>query len=829
MQHPFTARGVLRNQLSDWMCVSGIALCHLYLTLFGFPSGAFIFCLFANVLDYKERRVSVEPVSPLMSRSGASNSSSNGYHAELDLAGIKIPELIVKRDGRVVPFDIARIENAMARCFASLGRTPRTPIDELAHRVVNIIAAQTNGEHPTVEGVQDVVEMVLQAAGEFEAAKSYILYRAEHARKREVRPVPDEVRRAFEESDQYFPTPLQKFQFFDKYSRFNYELGRRETWLETVNRAVDFLYELAGSRLPAATYERLRQSILKLHAMPSMRLLAMAGPAARRNNVTIYNCSYQPVESIDSFVEALIISMSGCGVGFSVEGKYVENFPRIKRQSGVMAPTFVVPDSAEGWAEALRIGLATWFEGGDIRFDLAQVRPAGAPLRIKGGRASGPEPLRHMLEFVRARVLARQGSFLRPIDAHDIMCAIGNAAVSGGMRRTAMISLFDYDDDAMRLSKNGDFERDNSQRWNANNSAVWEDDNLEQLEFMRRFIEMLESGRGEPGIFNRAAANRMRPERRREDVFGTNPCGEIILRPWQFCNLTAAVAREQDTFETLRDKVEVATILGTIQSMATHFPGLRPQWRENCEEERLLGVDITGQMDSPIAQDAQVKARLREIVLQVNRETAQLLGINQSAATTCVKPSGNSSQMLDCASGLHARWAPYYIRNVRVSATSPLFKVLRDAGVPMDPENGQSPENATTWVIHFPVKSPEGAITRNDRSAVEQCEFWLQNKLYWTEHNPSVTITYRPHEMIDLMKWVWEHRDVIGGMAFLPAFDANYAQMPYMEISQAEYERLAAAFPPIDFSKIYRYEDKDLTNAAQELACMSGICEIDLP
>ncbi len=773
--------------------------------------------------------MSVEPVSPLMSRSGASNSSSNGYHAELDLAGIKIPELIVKRDGRVVPFDIARIENAMARCFASLGRTPRTPIDELAHRVVNIIAAQTNGEHPTVEGVQDVVEMVLQAAGEFEAAKSYILYRAEHARKREVRPVPDEVRRAFEESDQYFPTPLQKFQFFDKYSRFNYELGRRETWLETVNRAVDFLYELAGSRLPAATYERLRQSILKLHAMPSMRLLAMAGPAARRNNVTIYNCSYQPVESIDSFVEALIISMSGCGVGFSVEGKYVENFPRIKRQSGVMAPTFVVPDSAEGWAEALRIGLATWFEGGDIRFDLAQVRPAGAPLRIKGGRASGPEPLRHMLEFVRARVLARQGSFLRPIDAHDIMCAIGNAAVSGGMRRTAMISLFDYDDDAMRLSKNGDFERDNSQRWNANNSAVWEDDNLEQLEFMRRFIEMLESGRGEPGIFNRAAANRMRPERRREDVFGTNPCGEIILRPWQFCNLTAAVAREQDTFETLRDKVEVATILGTIQSMATHFPGLRPQWRENCEEERLLGVDITGQMDSPIAQDAQVKARLREIVLQVNRETAQLLGINQSAATTCVKPSGNSSQMLDCASGLHARWAPYYIRNVRVSATSPLFKVLRDAGVPMDPENGQSPENATTWVIHFPVKSPEGAITRNDRSAVEQCEFWLQNKLYWTEHNPSVTITYRPHEMIDLMKWVWEHRDVIGGMAFLPAFDANYAQMPYMEISQAEYERLAAAFPPIDFSKIYRYEDKDLTNAAQELACMSGICEIDLP
>ncbi len=1085
--------------------------------------------------------MSVEPV-----RSTNYRQNGSSYHHDLDQAGIKIPELIVKRDGRVVPFDIARIENAMARCFAGLGRTPKTPIDELAHRVVNIIAAQTNGNNPTVEGVQDVVEMVLQAAGEFEAAKSYILYRAEHARKREERPVPDEVRRAFDESDAYFPTPLQKFQFFDKYSRFNYSLGRRETWLETVNRSVDFLYELAGSRLPAQTYERIRQGILNLQAMPSMRLLAMAGPAARRNNVTIYNClsgdeklltrdrgvlalrdavgpvvvlnqerewteaevrcfgtqetveielgrfktrkrlrvtmnhnwvladgtrvttqelqpgdeipymlaprtvdtdsidyrlgllhgiiygdgaqiftqersqgyvirlcgdsrellpyfagynvsypptyagdpvvymfdafakthalkelpaetetpdyligfirgwfaadgyvskigqmffateeqgeawlrrvapmvgfdfgsnvmlpettncgvrqkktrnleicrqsvsaddllltkhlrnyrqaatdrnwkflgiiagtertedvycatvpethtftladgvltgncSYQPVESIDSFVEALIISMSGCGVGYSVEGKYVENFPRIKRQSGTMAATFVVPDSAEGWAEALRVGLQTWFEGGDIRFDLSQLRPAGAPLRIKGGRASGPEPLRRMLEFTRARVLARQGSFLRPLDAHDIMCAVGNAAVSGGVRRTAMISLFDYDDDEMRLSKNGDFERDNSQRWNANNSAVWEDDNLDQLEFMRRFLEMIESGRGEPGIFNRAAAQRMSPARRTPAEFGTNPCGEIILRPWQFCNLTAAVARYEDTFETLRDKVEVATIIGTIQSLATHFPGLRPMWQANCEEERLLGVDITGQMDSPIAQDADVKARLREIVVQVNRETAQQLGINQSAATTCVKPSGNSSQMLDCASGLHARWAPYYIRNVRVASTSPLFKVLRDAGVPMDPENGQTPEDANTWVIHFPVKSPDGAITRNDRSAVEQCEYWLQNKLHWTEHNPSVTITYRPHEMIDLMKWVWEHRDVIGGMAFLPAFDANYAQMPYMEITQEEYERLAAAFPPIDFSKIYRYEDKDLTNAAQELACMSGICEIDLP
>lgn len=735
------------------------------------------------------------------------------------------PATIVKRDGRVVPFDSERIERAIGKCFASLGYKPVTPIPDLTRQVVNIVAAKY--QQPTVEQVQDIVEMVLQSAGEYEAAKHYILYRAEHAKMRRERPIPEAVRRAFAESDAYFPTQLQKFQYYDKYARFNYELGRRETWIETVDRAVDYLHELAGDRLPVVTYDRIRRAILEMRAMPSMRLLAMAGEAARRNNITIYNCSYQPVESIDSFVEALIISMSGCGVGFSVERKYVENFPRIKRQLGKKPVTFVVADSAEGWADALRFGLQTWFEGGDVNFDLTQLRPAGAPLRTKGGRASGPEPFRVMLDFVRARILARQGSFLRPLDAHDIMCAVGNAAVSGGVRRTAMISLFDADDDEMRLCKSGDFERENSQRWNANNSAVWLDGSLTQQEFIKHFLEMVESGRGEPGIFSRAAANNLKPARRAAAEFGTNPCGEILLRPWEFCNLTAAVARVDDTFETLREKVEIATIIGAIQSLATHFPGLRPMWKQNCEEERLLGVDITGQMDSPIAQDAEVKARLRQIAIEVNREVAAQLGINASAAITCVKPSGNSSQLLDCASGLHARWAPYYIRNVRVAAHSPIYKVLRDAGAPMDPENGQTAENANTWVVHFPVKAPPGAITRNSRSAVEQCEYWLQNKIYWTEHNPSCTITYRPDEVIDLMKWVWEHRDQIGGLSFLPAFDANYAQMPYVEISQEEYERLAAKFPVIDFAKLYYYEDEDLTTAAQELACVAGVCDVD--
>ncbi len=1511
---------------------------------------------------------------------------------------VAIPTSIVKRDGRIVPFDDQHIYSALERCFASLGQKPKTSIEDINRQVVNVVAAKF--DLPTVEGVQDIVEMVLQAAGEYEAAKHYILYRAEHAKIRAKRPVPPEVRDAFAESDQFFPTQLQKFQFYDKYSRFNYDLGRRETWLETVNRATDYLRELSDYRLPKEVYERIRQGILQMKVMPSMRLLAMAGPAARRNNIAIYNCSYMPVDSLDSFVEALIISMSGCGVGFSVERQYVEQFPRIARQSGKPAPTHVVADTSEGWAEALRAGLTAWFTGDDLKFDYSEVRPAGMPLRVKGGRASGPEPLRQMLDFARSRILARQGSFLRPLDAHDIMCAVGNAAVSGGVRRclpvgtrihtrrgsipieevitgdevmtavgykpvtgwldqgvqqivelvtesgtifrctpdhriavltdvwggytfkqaqhitpedrilfithaiggkemelaslpakrgadhsgsvlsqpelntetawfmgkffadgyvsvtkhdnygkggnttfsvachenefaqmtrvtawmgqhglhaqdhsaehehcvklrsnnrqiarwmyqykqphapleipeevwqatlpiraafiagvmdgdgcytdrpvtvvatvyetfardmvkllatlgiiaevrvrrpateqgwqaqwvvsikdalalnraesllgsyasrewvsrhgkqagytvpgrfvkndlpratwknkwpssrdanmnsatlttmveathyvpvqvveirdggsahtydlevqdgstfvaegylvhnTAMISLFDYDDQEMRHCKDGDFWRSNSQRWNANNSAVWPDRELNQAEITRFVLDMVESGRGEPGIFNRRAAVENRPARRQAADFGTNPCvtadtwvmtqagprqvkdlvaepfaalvngrayrstkdgffytghkpvylieteeghtlkatadhpilyvaaqtgkkqdtawrpvgelqpgdsirlhnqrsavwlandqgaaaawllgllvgdgafvrhetksnqamlrfqgessqmmvemahavltanvparndlqpfyhktnqywqlaspglnqiadsynmtidaktitpaieqtssafyagflrglfdadgavmgnqdkgisvrlvqsnlellqaaqrmllrlginstiyqnhreagyrslpdgkggvkehwteaqhelviandniqifqqrigfsnpekaarladkaaayqrkpdrerfvahiksitlvghedvydctipeihafdanglyvhncGEIILRPYQFCNLTSAIARADDTYETLREKVELATIIGTIQSMATYFPGLRREWQKNCEEERLLGVDLNGQMDSPAVQDPENQAKLREVAVETNRLYADALGINQSVSITCVKPSGNSSQLVDSSSGLHARWAPFYIRNVRVGAHTPVFKVLNDAGVPMDPENGQTPENANTWVIHFPVKAPPDSVTRNDRTALEQCYYWLQNKTHYTEHNPSVTITYQPNEVLDIIRWIWENQDKVGGMAFLPAFDAQYDQMPYMEISQEEYEQAAAKFPEIDFSKIYRYEEEDLTTAAQELACLAGGCDV---
>jgi ribonucleoside-diphosphate reductase alpha chain len=734
------------------------------------------------------------------------------------------PAKITKRDGRVVDFDIKMIHRAIDRCYDALGRLPGTPIQEITRQVVNVVAAQY--PEPSVEHIQDTVEMVLQANGEYAAAKAYILYRAEHARLRKVRAVPAEVKEAFDQADQYFPTPIQQFQFYDKYSRFDYNLGRRETWLETVGRAVDYLRELSENRLPDEDYQRIHRGILEMKVMPSMRLLAMAGDPARRNNIAIYNCSYLPVDSIDSFVEGLIISMSGCGVGYSVERQYVEQLPRIKRQTGRMRDTVVVADTSEGWAETLRYGMETWFAGEDVEFDMSQIRPAGAPLKIKGGRASGPEPLRNMLRFARERILARQGSFMTTLDAHDIMCAVGGAAVSGGVRRTAMIALFDYDDMDMRHCKDGDFWIHNSQRWNANNSAVWPDRELSQQEVARFTLDMVESGGGEPGIFNRRAAVENRPARRAEAVFGTNPCGEIILRPYQFCNLTSAVCRADDTPETLKEKVELATIIGTIQSMATYFPGLRDVWKKNSEEERLLGVDLNGQMDSPAGQNPQTQEMLRDHVVRINEEYAAKLGINPSAATTAVKPSGNSSQLLNSASGIHARWARYYIRNIRVSAHSPVYKVLRDAGVPMDPENGQTRDNATTWVVHFPVKSPDEAIVRSDRGAIEQCNYWLQNRIHYTEHNPSVTITYQDHEVLDMVRWIWEHQDKIGGMAFLPHSDANYEQLPYEEISQHEYEERAAAFPEVDFSKIYRYEETDLTNAAQELACLAGNCDM---
>lgn len=742
---------------------------------------------------------------------------------------------VKKRNGDVVLWDSERVRNAALKALNEAYGPPGvndTAAEKIARTVYAAVEEDYGNPNRTVgvEEIQDTVESTMMSYGFYEAAKLYILYRENRRQAREDRPVPPDVVAAFAESAGYFKTPLQQFQFYDKYSRFNYELGRRETWVETVDRCVDYLVELSENLLNDSEYARIRRAILEMRAMPSMRLLAMAGAPARRNSMAIYNCSYQPIDSLDAFSEALLISMAGCGVGFSVEGRYVGKIGCVaERIPDAPIGTWIIEDSAEGWADALRHGIERWMLGYDVNFDYSLIRPAGAVLRTKGGRASGKGPLKEMLDGIRSRILAREGRQLRPIDCHDMMCMVGGAAVSGGVRRTAMISLFDEDDYEMLTCKDGDFDKLHPYRWHANNSAVRSKSSMDnQHEFAARFLEMVEGGRGEPGIFSRDVAESLKPPRRESAEWGTNPCGEIVLRPFQFCNLSAAIVRGDDTFETLAEKVEIAAMIGTIQSLATNFPGMRDIWEKNCQEERLLGVDITGQMDNPSLLTPENFEKLRQVAVSVNAELAGIFGINPSASVTCVKPSGNTSQLVDCASGLHARWSPYYVRNVRVAAGSPLARVLIDAGAPLSPENGEDPHDPKTWVVSFPVAAPVGAITRNSRSAVEQCEWWLRNKVNWTEHNPSVTITYKPDEVIDLMKWAWDHRDRLAGMAFLPSFDAKYDQLPYIEIDEAEYKRRVAEFPEIDFSRVYHYESDDRTTAAQELACAAGYCEIDV-
>lgn len=622
--------------------------------------------------------------------------------------------------------------------------------------------------------------------------------------------------------------PIGELVYFEKYSRWRDDLGRRETWPETVKRGVDYLRKLSDNRLSEDDYQRIHNAILNFHVLPSMRLLAMAGPAADRSHITLYNCAYAPIDSIDTFVEGLIISMSGTGFGYSVESQYVQQLPIIERQRPNCPPlSYLVPDSAEGWAEALRIGLTCWFGGYDVEFDFSLVRPAGAILRTKGGRSSGPDPLSNMLNFARNTILSKQGSRLSPLDAHDIMGNIALGAVSGGHRRSAMIALYDWDDQEMRHCKDGEYWHRAPWRSTANNSAVITDLHMDHDAVRDHFRSMVAGGNGEPGIFSRAAVRAMRPERRTDYEFGTNPCAEIALRKRQFCNLTEVILRPNDTLQTILEKTEIATIIGTIQSRATHFPGLRPEWKRNCEEERLLGVGFTGQMDCPAFQNVHVMQTCRTVARVVNQRYAEGLGINQSASITCVKPSGSTSLLTNASSGLHTRWAPYYERNIRVMASGPVAKTLLVNNAPMDPENGQEWHNADTYVVHFPMKAPDGAQTRNDRTVLEQLEYWKLCKKHLTEHNPSVTITYRPDEVETTEDWIIENLSILGGQAYLPHWDEDITlrQMPNREMTKAEYEEKVADFPVIDYSKVTIFETEDRTTSAQELACSAGLCE----
>ena len=749
-----------------------------------------------------------------------------------------ILDKIQKRNGEVVPFDEKRIIRAVFRALQQTKEGADTEAESVMKAVVkslqDIIKNSKDEKFiPHVELIQDVVERQLQALGFYETARSYILYRQERAQVREkVGFVPEKVKELVQESKKYFRNSLAEFVYYRTYAKWMPEEGRRETWIETVGRYVDFMKDNLNGKLSKAEYDEIREYILNQQSMPSMRLMQFAGKAARKTNVCAYNCSFIAPKSIQDFAEIMYISMCGTGVGFSVESSNIQSLPQIQVQTGKKLPTYVVPDNKEGWADALAFGMKTWFDGNDVDFDFSLLRPAGARLKTMGGKSSGPDPLQQVLAFAREKILSRQGRRLTNLDAHDIICKIGECVVSGGVRRSALISLSDLDDEAIRDSKKGQFYLNEGQRMLANNSAVY----LQKptvAEFLDEWTALVKSGSGERGIFNRGGLAQTLPKRRLDQFkdgiypnWGTNPCGEIILQSKQFCNLSEVVARAEDTEETLIEKVRVATIIGTYQSTLTYFPYLSKEWKKNCEQERLLGVSITGQWDSKLARDPKMLEKLREVAIETNKKYAKKFGVPASTCITCVKPSGTVSQTVDSASGMHARHAPYYIRRIRISATDSLFKMLRDQGVPYHPEVGQTMESANTFVLEFPVKAPKGAICKDDLSAIDQLEHWKVVKKHFTEHNPSVTISVGEDEWVAVANWIYENWDLVGGLSFLPRSNHVYQLAPYEAITKEKYEELAKNFVDIDFSKIMTYEKVDETEVKKELACVGGTCEI---
>jgi ribonucleoside-diphosphate reductase alpha chain len=627
--------------------------------------------------------------------------------------------------------------------------------------------------------------------------------------------------------DNYLPTDYQSFIHKSRYAKYFDNKGR-ESWSETVER---YMNNVVRPKAGHDSYvDQMRDAILSLDVMPSMRAMMTAGPALSRDNTAGYNCSYLPVDDPKSFDEAMFILLCGTGVGFSVERQFISKLPEVPELFD-SETTIVVKDSKEGWAKAFRQLLALLWAGEIPQWDIGLVRPAGSRLKTFGGRASGPAPLVELFNFAIATFKNAQGRRLSSIECHDLMCFIGQIVVVGGVRRSAMISLSNLSDDRMRHAKSGQWWETAAHRALANNSVSYtEKPDMET--FMREWQALVESKSGERGVFNRQASKVQAAKNGRRDPhyeFGTNPCSEIILRPYQFCNLTEVVVRATDNIENLEGKVRIATILGTIQSAYTKFPYLRKVWSKNTEEERLLGVSLTGIMDNPLMTSEnrgleKTLEHLRSLAVATNAEWAKRLGIPVAAAITCVKPSGTVSQLVDSASGIHARHSPYYIRTVRGDNKDPLTQLMKDQGIPNEP---CVMKGDTTTVFSFPQKSPAGAVTRNDMTALEQLDLWLTYQRHWCEHKPSVTISVRDSEWMHVGAFVYEHFDEMSGVSFLPHSDHTYQQAPYQDCTKEEYEVLLSSMPEkIDWSKLSDYEQEDNTVAMQTMACTGDVCEV---
>ena len=637
------------------------------------------------------------------------------------------------------------------------------------------------------------------------------------------------------------PTEYQSFIHLSRYARWNYALKRRESWEETVDRFINFFKEQLDTKhsfkLENGLEADMREAITNLDVMPSMRCLMTAGEALKKENVAGYNCSYVKVDAPRSFDEILYILMNGTGVGFSVEEEYVNKLPPVAEEFHETDTTIIVADSKLGWAKAYKELLSLVWQGQIPRWDLSNVRPAGTPLKTFGGRASGPEPLEELFKFTINTFQNAAGRKLKSVEAHDIVCKIAEIVVVGGVRRSALISLSNLQDESMRHAKSGQWWENNPQRALANNSVNYKE-KPDIGTFMREWLSLYDSKSGERGIYNSMSARRQveslnnEEEIRREprDDFGTNPCSEIILRSREFCNLSEVVVRGRDTAESLRKKVRIATILGTFQSTLTSFKYLSREWKRNCDEERLLGVSLTGIMDNSITNGKkgnleQLLEDLKKEAVATNKEFAEKLDIPQSAAITCVKPSGTVSQLVDSASGIHARHNPYYIRTVRADNKDPLCAFMKDAGFPNEADV-MKPQHTT--VFSFPMQSPKNAVFRQDMTAKEQLELWQKYQKHWCEHKPSVTISVKEHEWMEVGNWVWDNFDSISGISFLPFSEHTYRQAPYQDCSKEEYEEALKAMPKnVDWSQLSKYEEQDFTAGAQELACAAdGGCEV---
>jgi ribonucleoside-triphosphate reductase len=618
----------------------------------------------------------------------------------------------------------------------------------------------------------------------------------------------------------------ESFIHLSRYSRYLEAEGRRETWEETVDRLIGFWKKQVGNNvITDEEFQQLSTSVYNREVMPSMRAMWAAGDALAQNPFRGYNCSFAAVDHIRVFDEILYILMSGTGVGFSAEAQYVNKLPIINDTFSQSERTISIEDSAEGWAKALRKLIAELYLGNTHAWDFSKIRPEGARLKTMGGRASGPAPLQDLMSFVTATFKAAAGRKLRPIEVHDIVCKIAEVVVVGGVRRSALISLSDLGDPEVRDAKSGRWWETTAHRALANNSAAYEQ-KPSMAVFMDEWIALMKSGSGERGIFNRAGAKALAPERRNTELLvGTNPCAEIQLRSGQLCNLSEVVCRVDDTEEDLKRKIGLATILGTLQASLTEFKYVRKVWQRNCEEERLLGVSLTGIQDCKILRnpDPKMLERLKAYAQEVNIEYAKKLNINPATAITTIKPSGTVSQLVDSSSGIHGRFSPYYIRTVRQANNDPLTSFLKDSGVTNEPDLMNTEK---TTIFSFPIKSPEGATLANEQTAIEQLENWLLFQKHWSEHSVSVTVYVKEHEWMEVGNWCYQNFDYITGVSFLPYAEHTYAQAPYQPCTKIEFLAAIAAMPKVDFSKLTEYESEDNTEGAQTLACTGGACEI---